>query len=96
MAQSNENLDISKNNNNASGSGAGPGAGTGNGSGSSGSGSGASKKDPVIDVKKFLQNAKPKYGKSISGLLEVVFKNQLFKESEWPKKAKDVIERQVK
>jgi hypothetical protein len=52
------------------------------------------KKDAVMDIKKYLQKAK--VGKSISGLLEVVFKGTIAKESEWPKKVQEAINRKVK
>jgi hypothetical protein len=84
MAQSNENADLSKNNNSG---------GSGNNNGNSNA---VVQKDNVIDIKKFLQKNKAKYGKSISGLLEVLFKDQTAKESEWTKKVSDAINRQVK
>jgi hypothetical protein len=52
------------------------------------------KKEPVMDIRKYAQKAK--LGKSISGLLEVIFKGTLAKESEWSKKVKDAVERQAK
>jgi vesicle coat complex subunit len=84
MAQSNESADLLKNNNSG---------GSGNNNGNSNT---VAKKDSVIDIKKFLQRHKAEYGKSISGLLEVLFKDQTAKESEWPKKVSDAINRQVK
>jgi hypothetical protein len=51
-------------------------------------------REPVIDIKKYLQKAK--IGKSAAGLLEVLFKGKTFRESEWPAKAKEALERQVR
>jgi hypothetical protein len=78
MAQSNENADLSKNNN--SGGGSGNGAGNGNG----GNDPAATQRDPVIDIKKYLQKAK--LGKSAADLMEVLFKGKTFKASEWSAK----------
>jgi hypothetical protein len=52
--------------------------------------------DTVIDIKKFLQRHKADYGKSASGLLEVIFKDKTMKESEWAAKAEETLRRQVK
>jgi hypothetical protein len=82
MAQSNENADISKNNN------------SGGGSGNGGNGSGNTQRDPVIDIKKYLQKAK--LGKSAADLMEVLFKGKTFKASEWPGKVKEALNRTVK
>ncbi|MDR1902336.1 MAG: hypothetical protein LBQ88_08670 [Treponema sp.] len=54
----------------------------------------ASGRDPVIDIKKYLQKAK--IGKSAAGLLEVLFKEKTFKASEWPAKVEETLGRQVK
>jgi hypothetical protein len=51
-------------------------------------------RDPVIDIKKYLQKAK--IGKSAAGLLEVLFKGKTFKESDWPAKVKETLDRQVR
>jgi hypothetical protein len=65
-----------------------------NGSSANNAAPSSEKKEAVMDIKKYLQKAK--LGKSISGLLEVVFKGTLAKESEWPKKVEEATKRQVK
>jgi len=87
MAQSNENANGGGNTSPASGNGSGN-AGTGAGTGE--------KKDRLMDIKKYLEKNKSKYGKSISGLLEVLFKDQVFNESEWAVKVQEAVDRQVK
>jgi hypothetical protein len=91
MAQSNENADPKNNNN---GGGSGNGAGTGNNSGNGGNGSTTTLRDPVIDIKKYLQKAK--LGKSAADLMEVLFKGKTFKASEWPGKVKEALDRPVR
>lgn len=90
MAQSNENADLSKNNNSGGGSGNGAGAGNGNG----GNDPAATQRDPVIDIKKYLQKAK--LGKSAADLMEVLFKGKTFKASEWSAKVEEALNRPVK
>jgi hypothetical protein len=99
MAQSNESADLLKNNNggnNTPASGTPPGSENKNQPSGNEDGKKETVKSAVIDIKKFLQRHKAEYGKSISGLLEVLFKDQTAKESEWPEKVSDAINRQVK
>jgi hypothetical protein len=56
----------------------------------------AAKKDAVMDIRKYLERHKKEIGKSIAGLVAVLFKNETAKESEWAAKIKAATERRVR
>jgi hypothetical protein len=56
----------------------------------------AEKKDAVMDIRKYLEKHKKEIGKSIAGLVVVIFKGQTAKESEWAGKINAAVERRIK
>jgi hypothetical protein len=97
MAQSNDNADLLSG---ANGGNNTPGAGTppAGGNNKPSPGNDDSKKkaanDAVMDIKKYLQKAKME--KSAASLMEVLFKGETFKASEWPGKVEEALNRPVK